>query len=89
MDYINAGKQGGLTALTESLATDPWPGTSPSLRSHESLPLAVENTATTAEISYCICVHRRVTQTKIKGNLLVQSRIASLAVKKKGYFVFL
>lgn len=47
-------------------------------------PLTVENTATAAEISYCVCVHGSVTQTKIKANLLVQSRIASLAIKKKG-----
>lgn len=76
-------EQGGCTALTKSLATDPWPGTSPSPRGCESLPLAVENTATTAEISYYICVHRRVTETKIKAHLLVQSWIASLAIKRR------
>lgn len=71
----------------QSLPADPWSGTSPSLRSCESfpLPLVVGNTA--AEISSCICLHRRVTQTKIKANELVQNQIASLAIKKQDALV--
>lgn len=42
--------------------------------------------AATAEISYCICLHRRVTQTEIKANLLVQNQISSLPIKKRGCF---
>lgn len=44
--------------------------------------------AATAEISYCVFLHRRVVQTKIKANLLFTKSDCIISNKKRGCFGF-